>query len=119
MNSLEKSSVLEDVVNGFELPEESLWPNVNSTIFDKKRKMPPESLWPDFNSKEWCDTNFTCFRRMRATNGIEALLRSNEKIEKWRITHVQGNLFCLACKTKEKEVIKQIFDELKEIDKKK
>lgn len=60
----------------------------------------PESLWPDLDENEWENIGFFCFRKSKR-KGKYLKTEEFKKIVKWKISHVEGNMYCMAYQVKE------------------
>lgn len=75
----------------------------------------PESLWSDLDVKEWKNIVFFCFNK---SEKIGKYIKKDDfkKIVKWKISHVEGDMYCVAYqekKSEKKEALYCIMDLMK------
>lgn len=67
----------------------------------------PESMWPDLDENEWGNIRFLCFDKTKIKDK-HIKTKDFKEIEKWKISPVEGDLYCLAFKVKQSEK-KEVF----------
>ncbi len=73
----------------------------------------PDVLWSDLEGNDWENVGFICFEK-KEKKGMYIKTEDFKQIVKWKITHVENNIYCMAYQVKD-TLMKEVYYCIKDI----